>query len=46
MTSDVTPVEPMPPAVAADPDARRTVALIVGISATVAFAIVRIARSG
>ena len=42
MTSDVTPVEPMPPAVAADPDARRTVALIVGISATVAFAIVRI----
>ena len=42
MTSDATPVEPMPPAVAADPDARRTVALIVGISATVAFAIVRI----
>ena len=42
MTSDATPVEPTPPAVTADPDARRTVALIVGISATVAFAIVRI----
>ena len=42
MTSDATPVEPLPPAVVADPDARRTVALIVGISATVAFAIVRI----
>ena len=36
------PSNRLPPAVAADPDARRTVALIVGISATVAFAIVRI----
>ena len=42
MTSDATPVEPHAPAIAVDPDARRTVALVVGISATVAFAIVRI----
>ena len=42
MTSEATPVEPLAPPVAADPDARRTIALVVGISATVAFAIVRI----
>jgi undecaprenyl-diphosphatase len=42
MTSDATPVEPLPPAVAVEPDARRTIALVVGIAATVGFVIVRI----
>jgi len=42
MTSDATPVDPVAPAIAVDPDARRTIALIVGIAATVAFVIVRI----
>jgi membrane-associated phospholipid phosphatase len=41
MTSDATPAAPVPPAVAVEPDARRTIALVVGIAATVAFAILR-----
>lgn len=43
MTSDATPAAPLPPAVAVEPDARRTIALVVGIAATVGFVIVRIA---
>lgn len=41
MTSDATPAAPVPPAVAVEPDARRMIALVVGIAATVAFAILR-----
>jgi membrane-associated phospholipid phosphatase len=41
MTSDATPAAPVPPAVAVEPDARRAIALVVGIAATVAFAILR-----
>ena len=46
MTSDATPVDPAAapgaPAIAVEPDARRTIALVVGIAATVGFVIVRI----
>lgn len=42
MASDATPAVPVPPAVAVEPDARRTIALVVGIAATVGFVIVRI----
>jgi undecaprenyl-diphosphatase len=46
MTSDATPVDPVAApgasATAVEPDARRTVALVVGIAATVGFVIVRI----
>lgn len=41
MTSEPTSAEPLPPIEPVEPDARRMIALVVGIAATVAFAIVR-----
>lgn len=41
MTSEPTSAEPFVPAVEVEPDPRRTIALVVGIAATVAFVILR-----
>ncbi|HYI51289.1 MAG TPA: phosphatase PAP2 family protein [Microbacterium sp.] len=41
MTSEPTSAEPLPPVETVEPDPRRTIALVVGIAATVAFAILR-----
>jgi membrane-associated phospholipid phosphatase len=41
VTSEPTSAEPLPPIEPIEPDARRMIALVVGIAATVAFAIVR-----
>lgn len=42
MTSQANPLDPVAPASDIEPDARRTIALVVGIAATVAFVLVRI----